>query len=259
MDKTAVITGAGSGVGRAAAVALSHRGWRLVLVGRGAQALRETSDLCTPTPESASPSRSGPGGSATGTGAAAQSPEPLRVLVLPGDVCDPQFCRDAVAAIVKVFGRIDVLANVAGQAPNLPIEKTTPAVWRQCIDTNLSSVVYLTAAVWPVFQSQNEGFIVNISSMASIDPFPGFAMYAAAKAGVNLFTLVTGREGEQINVKAVALALGAVETQMLRGLFDETVVPRDAAMSPQRVAQVMVECIMGARTFKSGETIQLTK
>ena len=104
---------------------------------------------------------------------------------------------------------------------------------------------------------QQSGFIGSVSSMASIDPFPGFSIYAAAKAGVNLFTLVTGREGQKIGVRAMAVAPGAVETGMLRKLFDESVIPADATLSPDEVAKVIVDCLENKRAFEVGQTIEL--
>jgi len=129
----------------------------------------------------------------------------------------------------------------------------------QVIDTNLTSVVHLTAAVWPHLRKSDEhagGVIVNVSSMASFDPFPGFALYAAAKIGVNMFTLCTGREGAEHGIRAVCIAPGAVETSMLRGLFDESVIPPDKALSPDAVAACIADCITGRRDYESGETIE---
>jgi NAD(P)-dependent dehydrogenase (short-subunit alcohol dehydrogenase family) len=96
-----------------------------------------------------------------------------------------------------------------------------------------------------------------VSSMASIDPFPGFAAYAAAKAGLNMLTHVTAREGAAIGLKAVAIAPGAVETPMLRSAFDERAIPRHAALSPQAVASLIADCITGRRAFQPGEVIQI--
>ncbi len=93
--------------------------------------------------------------------------------------------------------------------------------------------------------------MVNVSSMASIDPFPGFSIYAASKLAVNMFTRCIAQEG----LRAVAIAPGAVETPMLRGLFDESVIPRDKALDPAEVAKVIVDCITGNRAFESGEVI----
>ncbi len=227
-SQTAIVTGAGSGIGRALATQLSQLGYHVVLVGRTESTLQETSQ---------------------------QLEGPFSIHVT--DVADAKACRDLVKQVADQLGRIDVLANVAGFAPSLNIDQVTAELWQQTIDTNLSSVVNLTAACWPIFEKQQSGFVGSISSMASIDPFPGFSIYAAAKAGVNLFTLVTGREGKKIGVRAMAVAPGAVETGMLRKLFDESVIPASATLTPEEVAQVIVDCLENKMDFTVGQTIEL--
>lgn len=217
-QKVAIVTGAGSGIGRATSIDLASRGFHVVLVGRTESKLNETASLAN-------------GGT-------------IEVV----DICQSDQCHD----LIKRTSRIDAIANVAGAAPMLPIEKVNDATWRTVIDTNLSAVVNLTAAAWPKL---NSGTVVNVSSMASIDPFPGLAIYAAAKAGLNMFTRCTAQEGQAIGLKAVGVAPGAVETPMLRSLFDEQTIPRDKTLDPADVARVICDCITGDREFESGETI----
>lgn len=227
-SQTAIVTGAGSGIGHCVATQLSELGYHVVLVGRTQETLEQTSQLL-------------------------EGAFSIHV----ADVADSAACHDLVQKVANQLGRIDVLCNVAGNAPILEIGQITPDLWQQTIDTNLSSVVNLTAACWPIFEQQQSGFVGNISSMASVDPFPGFAMYAAAKAGVNLFTLVTGREGAKLGVRAMAVAPGAVETGMLRSLFDESVIPTDATLKPKDVARVLIDCLQEKREFEVGQTIEL--
>lgn len=238
-ESVAIVTGAGSGIGRALALKLAEGGHRLALVGRTEAKLRQAAEVIGGLEDV-------PGGAS----------EPL---VLPGDVSDAAFCRHVVAETARQFGHVDVLANVAGHAALCPIDQITPELWRQVVDTNLSAVVNLTAAVWPIFKERQRGFVVNVSSMSSIDPLPGFAAYGAAKAGVNLFTLVAGREGAQIGVKAVCIAPGAVETPMLRGFFTHEQFPAEQCLSPEEVAQTVVDCVTGRRSFDSGTTITVCR
>jgi len=177
--------------------------------------------------------------------------------LMPVDLADAAATEGLIDRVLDRFGRIDALANVAGTAPFLPIDQVTRDVWRQCVDTNLSYVVQLTSTVWPVMKRQHSGVIVNVSSMASVDPFPGLAIYATAKAGLNLFTRCTAREGSEIGIKAVAIAPGAIETPMLRSLFDEAALPRDKTLDPIVVGELIRDCITGRRDFDPGETIQL--
>lgn len=224
-----IVTGAGSGIGRSTSLRLAALGYHVVLVGRTRSKLE-----------------------ATAAKIQAASGE---ALVLPADLTDAEQTRRIVDHALGAFGHIDALANVAGAAPLQPIERITPEIWRNCIDANLSYVVNLTAVAWPVFRRQKSGTIVNVSSMASIDPFPGFSIYAAAKIGINMFTRCTASEGAAIGVRAVTVAPGAVETPMLRGLFDESKIAHDKTLSPEEVAQVIADCVTGKREFISGEVI----
>jgi len=228
--KVVLIAGAGSGVGRAAAVALSRVGYAVSLAGRTRVKLEATSQLCEGQTQ-----------------------------VVAVDLADAEAARGLVDRVVERFGRIDAIVNAAGDARLAPIAQTTPELWRQVIDSNLSYVVHLTAAAWPIFERQGGGIIVNLSSMSSVDPFPGLTLYAAAKTGLNMFTMCTAREGAAIGLRAIALVLGAVETPMLRSLFDEAMLPRELAMSPEEVADVIRDLMTGTRPFESGQTLTLTK
>jgi len=229
---TAIVTGASSGVGRATAIQLAEAGYRVALVARSEDKLNETAQACTE----------------------AGAPE-TQVIAL--DISRADACRAVIEQVMQGWGRVDALANVAGYAPLKPIEQVTPEMWQQNMDINLSAIVHLTAACWKPWRKQKSGVVVNVSSMASIDPFPGFAIYASAKVGVNMFTLCTAREGERIGVKAVAIAPGAIETPMLRENFNEKMIPADQTLSPDQVAEVIVQCITGERDFESGETLAM--
>lgn len=228
----AIVTGAGSGIGRDAAILLAEAGYSLVLIGRTESKLRQTVELIR-----------------------ADASEAVAVEAIPADLTEETAPPRLVARTLERFGRIDALANVAGAAPLMPIDRITPEAWRACVDANLTSTILLTVAVWPTFRRQKRGTIVNVSSMASVDPFPGFAMYAAAKAGVNLFTRAVANEGRRLGVAAVAIAPGAVETPMLRANFNEKLIPADKALDPCTIAAVIRDCITGQRPFEPGETI----
>ena len=227
--KVVIVTGAGSGVGRATAVLLGRAGYAVVLAGRTASKLDDTAAMIESTE----------GDSST----------------IAIDLCDSNSADAVVKHAVQTFGRVDVLANVAGYASLGSLEETSDAEWTRNLGINLNVPFYLTRAVWPHFRDRRGGFIVNVSSMAAKDPFPGFGAYGTAKAGLNLLTLVTAREGSEIGVNAICVAPGAVETPMLRSLFDETIVPKDATMSPESLGARIVEYVEGRRPFESGETV----
>lgn len=230
----ALITGAGSGIGRACALQLAQYGYNLALVSRTRSTLEATAESCS------------------------VANNQCQTLIMPADICDPETAPNLIAQVLAKWNRLDALFNVAGSAPLMPIEAITAQNWRACIDSNLSGAVLLTAAAWPTFQRQQSGFVGNVSSMASIDPFNGFAMYAAAKVGLNMFTHCTAQEGNAINVTAVAVAPGAVETPMLRQNFGEKIIRKDQTLSPDDVATVLCDCLHKERAFKSGETIVIS-
>jgi NAD(P)-dependent dehydrogenase (short-subunit alcohol dehydrogenase family) len=126
-NKAAIITGAGSGIGRATAVELSKLGCAITLVGRRRSELEETAALCSQS------------------------------LVLDADITDKGKCARVVSSAVERFGRLDALIHCAGFAPVVRIDEITGEVWRQIVDTNLSAAIYLASAAWGAFRNKRAG------------------------------------------------------------------------------------------------------
>lgn len=225
-DPVAVITGAGSGIGRALAVGLAQLNYRLVLGGRTRESLSATAAL---------------------TGADCE--------VVGCDVSDPVQAQTLIARAVERFGRVDALVNNAGDAPLLPIDKTTPEALQRCFAINALAPGYTIAAAWPHMVRQRSGCIVNVSTLGTIDPFPGFFAYAAAKAAVNLMARSCANEGKRHAIRAFAVAPGAVETAMLRKNFNERSLPPAACLAPSDVAGVIIACLRGERDAENGQVI----
>jgi NAD(P)-dependent dehydrogenase (short-subunit alcohol dehydrogenase family) len=220
----ALITGAGSGIGRAIAKMLNQNGYRLGLLGRRLDALEETKAMCRG-----------------------------QALCLACDVAAPGEMRRAVAEVADVMGRLDVLVNNAGFAANCPIGGHDEETIRTTLEVNTTAPTIAIASAWNQFQLQGSGCIINVSSMAAIDPFPGFFAYAASKAAVNMLTRVAASEGQSIGVRAFAVCPGAVETPMLRSLFSTAQVPTAAA--PEAVATVVLDCIRGRHDALNGSAV----
>ncbi|MCC5830603.1 MAG: SDR family oxidoreductase [Phycisphaeraceae bacterium] len=231
-SKVALVTGAGSGIGRDTALLLAESGYSLALVARSQDKL-----------ESVAREIEGKGGPSC--------------LVIPADLGDAEKARGVIDRIIESFDRLDALVNVAGHADLGPIEKLDAATVRRSLAINVEAIMHLTATAWPYFRKQKSGIVVNITSMAAFDPFPGFGLYAPAKAAATMFTQCTAAEGKKIGVKAVAIAPGAVETPMLRSMFDTRAIPEDKTLDPIEVAAVVRDCITGAKPFTSGESIQM--
>ena len=218
----AIVTGASRGIGRATADQLSRAGWRVVVVARSAK---------------------------SGDGA----------LAISRDIGTSGACREVVTEATKAFGRIDALVNNAGYAPLLAIEQTTDEVWNDAMATNLSAAFWLTRACWPVFKKQRGGVIVNVSSVAARDPFPGFIAYGAAKAALNNLGLSLAREGAKDNIRVHTVAPGATETEMFRALPGMKDFPAESTISPEDVARIIVRCVTGELALTSGEVLYLHK
>ncbi len=224
----ALVTGAGSGIGRAVAVMLADRGFRLALVGRNRGTLEQTAALLK------------------GEWAA-----------LVADVSRQDQACAMIDQCVARLGRLDVLVNNAGAAPLAPIEEHTPELIRSVFEVNAIGPATAMAHAWPIMRRQGGGRIVNVSSMSSLDPFTGLFAYAGSKAALNLLTKAASAEGRECSIRCFCVAPGCVETPMLRGIYSEEEVPPDRALPPDAVAKIVVECACGERDEDSGATILL--
>jgi meso-butanediol dehydrogenase/(S,S)-butanediol dehydrogenase/diacetyl reductase len=230
-----IVTGAGSGIGRALAIMLAERGHALCLVGRSAEKLHGTATACA---------AAAPGG---------------RVLVMPGDLADSAFAHGVVDRAIAELGGLDVLVNCAGVAPHVPVAETDEDVLEDAFLNNVFGPAFLIVRAWPHFLQHRAGCVVNVSSIASSDPFPGFFAYAASKSAVDSFTRSLHVEGARQGIRAFCVNPGAVETPLLRKNFPERVVPHSATLDPEAVASLIVDCIEGRRDADRGKVIVIRK
>lgn len=184
--RVAVITGGGTGIGRATALVLAERGADIVLAGRRPEPLQ----------------------------AVAREVETLgrRALAVPTDVTDPAQCQTLVDATLGEFGRLDVLLNNAGGGETKPMMKWTDEEWHQVLDLNLSSAWYLSRAAAKPMIEQKKGAIVNISSGAGLLAMPQAPVYGAAKAGLQNLTGSMAAAWTRKGVRVNCIACGAVRT-----------------------------------------------
>jgi NAD(P)-dependent dehydrogenase (short-subunit alcohol dehydrogenase family) len=227
----ALVTGAGSGIGLSTARKLAGEGFNLVIVGRRLQPLQDAGAVIR-----------------------RETPDAETHAVV-ADIGDPDAAAGIIREVIDRFGRLDALVNNAGHAPLLPIDQTTPAALREVFAVNAVGPGSLIAAAWPALVSRGGGVVVNISTMGTADPFPGFFAYAAAKAAVNSFARSIANEGAEHNIKGFAIAPGAVETPMLRSLFDEKALPPERTLHPDDIAKIVAECVAGKRDSQNGTTI----
>lgn len=230
--RTAIVTGAGSGIGRAVSLKLARMGYAVALAGRTARTLEKV-------------------------GAEIDEQGLAKALIVRTDVANAGDIKRLVRRVLKHWGRVDVLVNNAGYAPSVPTHQVTEKQWRKILDTNLSAAFHATRLVWGAMKKQRGGVIINISSMAAKDPFPGLGAYGVAKAGLNMLTLATAREGDADGIRVVAIAPASVDTPMFRALVGEKNVKTDEILAPDDVAQAIADAVEGSLRYSSGDTIYL--
>lgn len=229
-NKVCIITGASSGIGLAAAKRFASEGYRLAICGRREESLQQ---------------------------AVASLKETTDVVSVCGDVGDAQVQQSLVDQTLQQFGRIDVLVNNAGAAPLGNLETIDAATFENVLQTNISAVFSLTQIVWKKMLKAQQGSIVNISSLAAIDPFPGFSIYGASKAWLELFSKAIAAEGVDHGIRVCCVRPGAVETDLLRGLFPDF--PADQCVSPEEVADQVWRCVAEPDNHPSGEAFTVSK
>ena len=238
MAKVALITGGAGGIGSATSRLLWKKGYSLVLLGRDADKLERF-------------------GSELG--------DSHRLKLFAADLTDPEQAAQAVQGAFEWKDRLDAVIHTAGYAPHLSLAQSTPSAWRDIVDRNLSSAMYIVHSAWPLFDAQHKhayerteftgAAIVLISSEAARDPFPGLGAYAVSKIGLNMLAKVIAREGQSIGLKAFCIAPAATETSMLRSLPYADKIPAAQILSPDDVARAIDAALDGGLAYSSGETI----
>jgi NAD(P)-dependent dehydrogenase (short-subunit alcohol dehydrogenase family) len=182
---SALVTGAGRGIGRAVAVALGRQRAAVTLVARTRSELEE----------------------------AAREVEAAggRALVHAADLCRPETPREAVEAAIQAHGRLQILVNNAGVGIHAPLVETSDADWDRILDTNLTAVFRLTRAALPHLTAGG-GHIFMISSLAGSNPIAGMSAYCASKAALDHLTACLMLEVRQQGVKVTTIAPGSVDT-----------------------------------------------
>ena len=189
--KVALITGAGSGIGRAAAHALLAAGWSVALAGRRADTLAAV------LRESGVPA--------------------ARSLAVPTDVADPDSVDNLFARVRETFGRLDLLFNNAGVgAPAVPFDELTPAAWRAVVDTNLTGAFLCARGAFRQMKNQTPrgGRIINNGSISAHTPRPNSAPYTATKHALTGLTKSLALDGRAFGIACGQIDIGNADTAM---------------------------------------------
>jgi NAD(P)-dependent dehydrogenase (short-subunit alcohol dehydrogenase family) len=195
MGKVAMVTGAGSGIGRQAALALLREGYAVVLAGRRRQALAAT--------------------------AAASGALRSRALVVTADVSRPASVKALFARTRRAFGRLDVLFNNAGVfGTAAPLEQLTPRQWQEVVDINLTGTFLCTREAFRLMKAQRPrgGRIINNGSLSAYSPRPDSVPYTATKHAIVGLTKATALDGRKYDIACGQIDIGNAATQMTRAM-----------------------------------------
>lgn len=207
--RVAIVTGGGTGIGRAAAQALLGGGWKVVVAGRRPEPLQEVVQQS--------------GGNA---------------LAVPTDITDPDSVRALFDAAVKAFGRVDLLFNNAGTGlPANPLEDMAVADWKRVVDTNLNGMFYGIQNAFRVMKSQQPrgGRIINNGSISAHAPRPSSIAYTATKHAVTGLTKAASLDGRKHDIAVGQIDIGNAQTDMAA---------RMARGVPQANGEIAVEPLM---------------
>jgi len=211
-SKVAVVTGAGSGIGKAAALALLREGWSVALAGRRKDALDAVA-------------KEGATGGA-------------KALAVPTDVCDPAQVKALFAKTKQAFGRLDLLFNNAGiGAPAVPMEDLDVAKWKQVVDTNLTGPFLCAQEAIRIMKSQTPkgGRIINNGSISAHAPRPNSVAYTSTKHAITGLTKCIALDGRRNDIACGQIDIGNALTELAA---------RMAQGVPQASGQVAVEPLM---------------
>ena len=188
--KIAIVTGAGTGVGRSAALALNKAGWMVVLAGRRDLPLKDVQSA---------------------------SIHPNHCLVVPTDVADPASVEKLFDSVVNHHGRVDLLFNNAGvSAPGIPLDELSIDQWKNVVDINLNGMFYCLRQAFKVMKSQVPmgGRIINNGSISATAPRPNSIAYTATKHAVTGLTKTAALDGRKFQIAVGQIDIGNAETEM---------------------------------------------
>ncbi|OQW52878.1 MAG: 3-oxoacyl-ACP reductase [Proteobacteria bacterium SG_bin9] len=225
--KIALVTGAGTGIGRAAALGLMTNGFHVVLTGRRKDKLDETAKM-------------GPAGMS---------------LVVVSDMTDPKSIDALFAETKKTYGRLDVLFNNAGVGtPPVPLEDLTLEQWQTTVATNLSAPFLCTQHAFRIMKDQKPqgGRIINNGSISAYAPRPFSSPYTSTKHGVSGLTRATALDGRAYNIACGQIDVGNAATEMTERMVGGVLQPRgDKMVEPRMDVQNVADAIvfMATRTL----------
>ncbi len=241
--KVAIVTGGGSGIGEVTATEFLRSGARVAIAGRKADRLEAAAEKMRET-----------------TGG--------EVFCFATDVRSAEQCQALVEAVVRHFGRLDILINNAGGARHAALRTAPVESWRQDMALNLDSAFFCSQAAYPFLKAaaieNGQAAIVNISSMAGNGGTMGCGGYSAAKAGLQMLTRVSAAEWGPKGIRVNAVAAGMIATPLAKANWAKTGFDAAAATTafplrrpgePEEVARTVLFMASDAASYITGETL----
>jgi NAD(P)-dependent dehydrogenase (short-subunit alcohol dehydrogenase family) len=211
-QKVAIVTGAGTGVGRAAGIALARAGYAVALAGRRKEPLEAVAKECE---------------AAGGKG-----------LAVPTDVRDVDSIRALFAKVKQTYGRLDVLFNNAGMgAPPVPFEELPVEKWKEVVDTNFTATFVCTQEAFKIMKDQDPrgGRIINNGSISAHTPRPRSAAYTATKHAITGLTKSTSLDGRAYDIACGQIDIGNAATPMTERMAQGVLQPDGRTMPEPRM------------------------
>jgi NAD(P)-dependent dehydrogenase (short-subunit alcohol dehydrogenase family) len=237
-NKVAIITGSGGGIGGAIALRYAREGAKLALA-----------DVVAETATSRASEINAMGGDA---------------FAIATDVTNKDSVRQMAHATLERWGRIDILVNVAGGADRKPVVEMTETDWDHIVNMNLKSVFLCCQAVIPAMLKQKSGKIVSIASIYGFTGNATRSSYAAAKAGVAVFTKSLALEVAKEGISVNAIAPGRVSTPRVRGHYSDEqwaeaveLIPAGRAGTPDEIASAAIFLVLDENSYITGQTIHV--
>jgi NAD(P)-dependent dehydrogenase (short-subunit alcohol dehydrogenase family) len=237
--RVAIVTGGGSGIGKATALLLANAGADLVIAARRQDRLEQAA-------------------------AEIAQESGRRCLAVSADVRDPAAAKALIEAAIAEYERIDILINNAGRGSHAALRNMPVEMWDNDVALNLNAAFYCAQAAYPHLKAHGNGAIVNISSLAGVNGTMGVGAYSAAKAGLQQFTRVAAAEFGPQGVRVNCVAPGMIATELAQKGWAKTgfdavgacqAFPLRRPGTPEEVAQAVLFLASDAASYITGETL----
>ncbi len=217
-NQYALITGAGSGIGKATALAFAKAGFNLALLGRSLDKLDAV--------------------------AAAAQVQGVKASTHAIDLAEVGQVREQISAIIAALPQLDIVINNAGMGYTGSLMETPLNDWQRVIDLNLTSVLQVIQAVLPKLRQQRQGTIINVSSIAAHQTFPEWGAYSVSKFGLRALSMTLAAEERENGIRVMTISPGSVNTPLWDTDTVQADFDRTAMLTPEIVADSILHAAM---------------